>query len=91
MCFRPAASVTIVKCLECGTFNKPTDATCKKCGTDLAESKKAAQDAIDASSPDKPAEISLKPKGLDDGPSAPSVPGAPPAAPTAPKAPGAPK
>lgn len=87
MCFRPAATVTIVKCLECGTFNKPTDATCKKCGTDLAESKKAAQDAIDANSPEPPAEISLKPKGLDD---APKAPGAPPT-PGAPKAPGAPE
>lgn len=88
MCFGPAASVTIVKCLECDTFNKPTDATCKKCGADLAASKKAAEDAIAANSPAAPAEISLKPKGLDD---APTAPGAPPAAPGAPKAPGAPQ
>ncbi len=87
MCFRPAATVTIVKCLECGTFNKPTDATCKKCGTDLAASKKAAEDAIAANTPDRPAEISLKPQGLDN---APTAPGAPPSAPGAPKAPGAP-
>lgn len=89
MCFRPAATVTIVKCLECGTFNKPTDATCKKCGTDLAASKKAAEDAIAATTPAAPAEFSLKPKGLDD---APKTPGAPPQAPgAAPKAPGAPQ
>ena len=90
MCFRPAATVTIVKCLECGTFNKPTDATCKKCGADLAEAKKAAEDAIAASTP-APKEISLTPQGLDK--AAPTAPGAPPApgAPAAPQAPGAPK
>ncbi len=87
MCFRPAATVTIVKCLECDTFNKPTDATCKKCGADLSASKKAAQDAIAATTPDRPAEISLKPKGLDDAPKAPGAPKAP----SAPKAPGAPE
>lgn len=87
MCFRPAATVTIVKCLECGTFNKPTDPTCKKCGADLNESRKAANDAIAAVSPAAPAEISLTPKGLDDAPKAPGAP----AAPAAPKAPGAPK
>lgn len=91
MCFRPAATVTIVKCLECGTFNKPTDATCKKCGADLAEAKKAAEDAIAASTPAAPKEISLTPQGLDK--AAPTAPGAPPAsgAPAAPQAPGAPK
>lgn len=87
MCFRPAATVTIVKCLECGTFNKPTDETCKKCGADLAESRKAAEDAIKANSPEPPAEISLEAKGH---PGAPKAPGAP-AAPGAPKAPGAPE
>lgn len=86
MCFRPAATVTIVKCLECGTFNKPTDATCKKCGADLAESRKAAEDAIAATTPAAPKEISLTPQGLD---GAPKAPGAP--APGAPKAPGAPE
>lgn len=86
MCFRPAATVTIVKCLDCGTFNKPSDATCKKCGVDLAASKKAAEDAIKANAPAAPAEISLAPKGLDNAPKAPGAP----AAPAAPKAPGAP-
>lgn len=84
MCFRPAATVTIVKCLECGTFNKPTDETCKKCGADLTESRKAADEAIKATSPAPPAEISLTPKGLDNAPKAPG-------APSAPKAPGGPK
>ena len=86
MCFRPAATVNIVKCLECGAFNKPTDATCKKCGTDLAASKKAAQDAI-APAATGPKEISLTPQGLDNKP---KVPGAP-VPPGAPKTPGAPK
>ncbi len=90
MCFRPAATVTIVKCLECGTFNKPTDATCKKCGADLAESKKAAEDAIAASTPAAPKEISLTPQGLDKAPTAPGAPPTP-GAPAAPQAPGAPK
>lgn len=86
MCFRPAATVTIVKCLECGTFNKPTDETCKKCGTDLTASRKAAEDAIASTAP-APSEISLTPQGLDDAPKAPGAPKAP----AAPKAPGAPK
>lgn len=88
MCFRPAATVTIIKCTECGTFNKPTDPTCKKCGASLADALKAAQDAIASSTPAAPAEISLTPKGLDK--DKPAAPGAP-KAPTAPKAPGAPK
>ena len=37
MCYRPANTVTIVKCLECGAFNKPTNETCQKCGADLNE------------------------------------------------------
>lgn len=86
MCFRPAATVTIVKCLECGTFNKPTDATCKKCGADLAASKKAAEDAIAASTPEQPKEISLTPQGLDGAPKTPGAPGAPVPPPSAPKA-----
>lgn len=84
MCFRPAATVNVVKCLECGAFNKPTDATCKKCGTDLAPSLKAAQDAIATAGTGAPAEISLTPQGLDKKP--PAVPGAP-VAPGAPKPP----
>ncbi len=80
MCFRPAASVTIVKCLECGTFNKPIDATCKKCGADLTASKEAAAKAAGVNQGPK-VEISLKPQGLDNKP----------ASPGAPKAPGAPK
>ena len=39
MCYRPANTVTIVKCLECGAFNKPTNETCQKCGADLNESR----------------------------------------------------
>ncbi len=85
MCFRPAAAVTIVKCLDCGTFNKPTDSTCKKCGVSLEASKAAAQAAIDANAPARPAEISLTPQGLGNAPAAPGAP----AAPAAPKAPGA--
>lgn len=84
MCFRPAATVNIVKCLECGAFNKPTDTTCKKCGADLAESLKAAQDAI-APANTAPQDISLTPQGLDNKPKAPGAP------PSAPSAPGAPK
>lgn len=86
MCFRPAATVNIVKCLECGAFNKPTDATCKKCGTDLGPSLKAAQDAIATAGTSAPAEISLTPQGLDKQP--PAVPGAPvpPGAPKPPQA-----
>ncbi len=84
MCFRPAATVTIIKCTECGTFNKPTDPTCKKCGASLDEARRQAEEAIKATTPAQPAEISLKPKGLDDAPK-------PPSAPSAPKAPGAPK
>ncbi len=86
MCYRPAATVTIVKCTECGSFNKPTNETCMKCGADLAEAKAAAQAAVASNAP-APKEISLKPKGLD---GAPKAPGAP-AAPSAPAAPGAPK
>ncbi|MGN0078604.1 MAG: hypothetical protein ACI36V_07455 [Coriobacteriales bacterium] len=85
MCFRPAATVNIVKCLECGAFNKPSDATCKKCGTDLGPSLKAAQDAIATAGTSAPAEISLTPQGLGDR-KPPAVPGAP-AAPGAPKPP----
>ena len=81
MCFRPAASVTIVKCLECGTFNKPIDDTCKKCGADLAASKEAAAKAAGVTPGAKKVEISLTPQGLDKKP----------ASPNAPKAPGAPK
>lgn len=33
MCYRPPSMTKIiVKCPECGTFNKPTAAACKKCG-----------------------------------------------------------
>lgn len=90
MCFRPAATVTIIKCTECGTFNKPTDPTCKKCGASLDEARKQAEDAIKASTPAAPAEISLTPKGLDGAPKAPGAPKAS-GAPKAPSAPGAPK
>lgn len=76
MCFRPAASVTIVKCLECGTFNKPIDATCKKCGADLTESKEAAAKAAGVNNGPRP-EISLTAKGLDNKPAAPNAPKAP--------------
>lgn len=80
MCYRPAQTVTIVKCLECGAFNKPTNDTCQKCGADLTASKEAANSAQPAQ-PASPKEISLTPKGL-----APKAPGAP-AAPNAPKPP----
>lgn len=79
MCYRPATTVTVVKCLECGAFNKPTNDTCQKCGADLTESKKAANQGAAPSAPKKP--ISLTPEGLDGAPKAP----------TAPKAPAAPK
>lgn len=86
MCFRPAATVTIVKCLECGTFNKPTDDTCKKCGTDLAASKEAAAKAAGVTPGGAKPEISLTAKGLDSSaPSAPKAPGGAPK-PPAPKA-----
>lgn len=84
MCYRPATTVTVVKCLECGAFNKPTNETCMKCGADLTASKEAANSGADAPAPSAPAEISLKPKGLDNAPKAPGAPGAPkPPAPTA--------
>ena len=83
MCFRPATSVTAVKCIECGAFNKPDNATCQKCGADLGPSKEAAA-ANQAPQPAAPANISLAPKGLDD--KAPAAPGAP-TAPGAPKPP----
>ena len=91
MCYRPAAAVNIVKCLECGAFNKPTDATCKKCGADLTASREAAENAVKANAPAAPAEISLKPKGLDGAPAAPSAPSGPkpPSTPGAPKPPSA--
>lgn len=82
MCYRPANTVTIVKCLECGAFNKPANETCSKCGADLNESRKAADEAV-APPSGAPKEISLKPQGLDNAPKAPG-------APSAPKAPGAP-
>lgn len=75
MCYRPANTVTVVKCLECGAFNKPTNETCMKCGVDLAASKEAA--GGNAPAPSAPQEISLKPKGLDGAPKAPGTPGAP--------------
>lgn len=75
MCYRPANTVTVVKGLECGAFNKPTNETCMKCGADLAASKEAA--GGNAPAPSAPQEISLKPKGLDNAPKAPSTPGAP--------------
>ena len=62
MCYRPANTVTIVKCLECGAFNKPTNETCQKCGADLNESRKAADEAA-APSPGAPKEISSKRQG----------------------------
>ena len=71
MCYRPANTVTIVKCLECGA--------------DLNESRKAADEAA-APSPGAPKEISLKPQGLDGAPKAPGAPAAP-KAPGAPKPP----
>ena len=86
MCYRPANTVTIVKCLECGAFNKPTNETCQKCGADMTASKEAAGQGGDAPAPSAPQEISLKPKGLDNAPKAPGAPapGAPkPPAPTA--------
>lgn len=86
MCFRPAATVTIIKCTECGTFNKPTDPTCKKCGASLDEARRLAEEAIKNSTPAQPAEISLTPKGLDNAPKAPGAP-KPPTAPGAPKPP----
>lgn len=86
MCFRPATTVTVVKCLECGAFNKPDNETCQKCGADLTASKEEAnKGAAPASGAPKP-EISLTPQGLDNAPKAPGAP-----APSAPKAPGAPK
>ncbi len=86
MCFRPAATVTIVKCLECGTFNKPIDDTCKKCGADLTASKEAAAKAAGVNAGGPKVEISLKPQGLDDKKPAPGAPGAP-KAPSGPKPP----
>ena len=75
MCYRPANTVTVVKCLECGAFNKPTNETCMKCGADLTASKEAA--GGNAPEPSAPKEISLKPKGFDGAPKAPGAPGAP--------------
>ncbi len=85
MCYRPATTVTIVKCLECGAFNKPTNETCMKCGTDLAASKEAAN-AGAAPAAGAPQKISLTPKGLDDAPKAPGAPAPGGPKPPAPKA-----
>lgn len=32
MCFRPAGATKPMKCLKCGTWNKPTNPACTKCG-----------------------------------------------------------
>jgi uncharacterized OB-fold protein len=32
MCFRPAGVNKPVKCPKCGTWNKPTNTECPKCG-----------------------------------------------------------
>ena len=85
MCYRPATTVTVVKCLECGAFNKPTNETCQKCGADLAASKAAASQG-EAPAPAAPKDISLEAKGLDNAPKAPGAPAAP-KAPSAPKPP----
>jgi hypothetical protein len=74
MCFRPAGTAMVVKCLDCGSFNKPDNEVCQKCGVDLTASKEAAANA--------PAPSAGAPTQ--------AAPGTPPAAPNAPKAPGAP-
>ena len=81
MCYRPANTVTIVKCLECGAFNKPTNETCQKCGADLNEGLCGCKKEAD---PRLAVLAKLLPQGLDGAPKAPG-------APAAPKAPGAPK
>jgi len=88
MCYRPSTTVTVVKCLECGTFNKPDNDTCQKCGVDLTASKEAANNA------EKPAiKAPATTPGAQAAPGAPKAPGAPqaPSAPSAPSAPTAPK
>lgn len=81
MCFRPATTMNVVKCLSCGAFNKPTNAVCQKCGADMTESIAQAQAAVDAANANVPTEVSLSAK-----PAAPKTPAAP-AAPAAPKPP----
>lgn len=48
MCYRPANTVTIVKCLECGAFNKPTNETCQKCGAPVAHDEEKAVTHLNA-------------------------------------------
>jgi len=37
MCFRPAGATKPVKCPKCGTWNKPTNLVCPKCGLTAQE------------------------------------------------------
>lgn len=39
MCFRPAGVNKPVKCPKCGTFNKPTNTKCQKCGYEWEDEK----------------------------------------------------
>ncbi len=82
MCFRPSGTAQIIKCIECGSFNKPDNEVCQKCGTDLTASKEAA--AAQMSSGNAP--------GIQSPSAAPAAQsGNAPGAPKAPGAPGAPK
>ena len=35
MCFRPPSATKPTKCINCGTFNMPSNTSCKKCGAQL--------------------------------------------------------
>lgn len=79
MCFRPTAGARAIPCVECGSYNKPDNEVCQKCGADMEASRKAAE-AAPAPGMGAPG---AAPKG-------PGVAGAPKAPPSGPKGPGKP-
>jgi hypothetical protein len=85
MCFRPAGAARALQCPECGTFNRPGNTECQKCGMDfkplLAELE--AQDSAAMKAPSAPGNAPQAPGN------APKAPGNAPAAPgNAPRVPG---
>jgi DNA-directed RNA polymerase subunit RPC12/RpoP len=76
MCFRPAGAAKAIKCPDCGTFNKPGNSECQKCGRDFSD---LMTEAPAVTAPGAPG-------------NAPAAPGNAPVAPgNAPVAPGGPK
>ena len=87
MCYRPANTVTIVKCLECGAFDKPTNETCsevRRRPERVPQGRRRGRGSLPAGAPK---EISLTPQGLDGAPKAPGRSLRPQKAPGAPKPP----